>query len=828
MRRMLKTIILLLLSSLALGYTPSYTYNPSWSSPSTGPGKTQGGKPTYQDAMPLGNGALTALAWANLTNGGAGLYIGHQQAMSSHTELFKLAVIQISLTPNPYAAGSYFNQTVDFATGTVSIFLGGSSMQTATALLSIWVDANSDALFVDVSSPSGQTFSLSATVKSVRPSVPTSYTPAFGFCSPIQTQPDVFVDPLPNQIHLHAPRPQTPQEEVFHASGYMRPSRVLSQEGRLPKVGSFQPGSVIIYHRNFDSDGLTVNMTLSQQGIPQLIATTPDWWRDNQFGFVLDGGSGPQLVRSSPSVLTSSSPSSSFQLRFTVLVVQTDTPEDWLADLSARVSTSVPSPKAASDEWWLSFWTRSWIVVNETQTTGDGFAISRMIAITRYTQAIQSRNTIIPIKFNGMAFIAAMEDGALQADSRDWGPSNWWQNTRLPYGSMVLAGDYDLQAVILDYYMNLLKLLGPRTQVYWNHSGMWTTETHHLSGAYDMSDYGCGRPSSNPKYPVNIMESGYLHVDQGGDSGTGEYALMALDYYLWFGSQKYLPLAFAAADYFMGHYAVNSTTGRVVVFPAQVLETYWCDFDTTTQEFVNCCSDDSPTISGMYTLFEKLLQLPPTVSTPAQRAAWSNFFTRPLIPELPVVNGLIVPARILQNGGHNSEGPELYAMHPHRWFTKGREVASGKDISVGVNTHLASGWAKNNNDGWTYGINSAALLGLTNQAAAQVIERANTGPASGYRFPGFSPHFQDFDPSADHFANFMRAAQEMILQSGEDGFDSTTIVLFPSWPCQWDLKAKLWGPLNTTVEIDFSNSKLNSLVVTPSSRANSVKWANCV
>jgi hypothetical protein len=83
---MLKTIILLLLSSLALGYTPSYTYNPSWSSPSTGPGKTQGGKPTYQDAMPLGNGALTALAWANVTNGGAGLYIGHQQAMSSHTE----------------------------------------------------------------------------------------------------------------------------------------------------------------------------------------------------------------------------------------------------------------------------------------------------------------------------------------------------------------------------------------------------------------------------------------------------------------------------------------------------------------------------------------------------------------------------------------------------------------------------------------------------------------------------------------------------------------------------------------------------------------------
>ena len=161
---------------------------------------------------------------------------------------------------------------------------------------------------------------------------------------------------------------------------------------------------------------------------------------------------------------------------------------------------------------------------------------------------------------------------------------------------MMIAGDYDLQAVILDYYMNILKLLGPRTQAYWNHSGMWTTETHHLTGAYDMSDYGCNRPSN---YPVNIMMSGYLHVDQGGDSGTGEYSLMALDYYNWFGSEKYLPLAFAAADYFMGHYSVNSTTGRVVVFPAQVLETYWCDYDTTTQQFTNCCSDDSPTISGM-------------------------------------------------------------------------------------------------------------------------------------------------------------------------------------------------------------------------------------
>jgi hypothetical protein len=312
---------------------------------------------------------------------------------------------------------------------------------------------------------------------------------------------------------------------------------------------------------------------------------------------------------------------------------------------------------------------------------------------------------------------------------------------------------------------------------------------------------------------------------QGGDSGTGEYAIMALDYYLWTGDARYLNLAFQAANYFMGHFQFNATSGRVVEYPAQVLETWWCDYDTNQHAFVNCCSDDSPTISGMIVLFERLLQLPPSVTSAAQRSSWREFSQK--IPELPVADSIIQPARILSSGKHNDEGPELYAMHPHRLFTKGRAVASGTDITVAVNTHLNSAFA-HENSGWNYGVNSAALLGLTNVAAQQVLERASAGPAQGYRYPGFASHYQDFDPSSDHFANMLRAAQEMILQSGEDGFNSTTIVLFPAWPCGWDVRAKLWAPIDTVVEIDYSAGKLNSLLVTPASRASAVKWANCV
>ena len=402
-------------------------------------------------------------------------------------------------------------------------------------------------------------------------------------------------------------------------------------------------------------------MTLSQQGLAQLIATTPEHWVDNQFGFALDGGAGPVLVRISPRIVASAAAAPAFQLRFTVLAVQTDSASDWLAELSARVTASLPAPRAAHVAWWQSFWARSYISVNATAGPGDAFTLSAMYAVTRYTQAIQSRGTLWPIKFNGMAFIAAMDAGNGEADRRDWGPSTWWQNARLPYGAMLLAGDFDLMRVILDYYVNMEKLLGPRTVAYWGHTGMWTTETQHLSGAYDMSDYGCGRPTSNPKYPVSLMESGYLHVDQGGDSGTGEYALMALDYFLWTGDARYLNLAYQSANYFLGHFKLNATSGRVVIFPAQVLETYWCDFDVNSQSFTNCCSDDAPTISGMITLFEKLAQLPASVTTPEQRAAWAAF--TPTIPLLPVdADKVILPARILSTGTHNSEGPGSFCF----------------------------------------------------------------------------------------------------------------------------------------------------------------------
>jgi len=77
-------------------------------------------------------------------------------------------------------------------------------------------------------------------------------------------------------------------------------------------------------------------------------------------------------------------------------------------------------------------------------------------------------------------------------------------------------------------------------------------------------------------------------------------------------------------------------------------------------------------------------------------------------------------------------------------------------------------------------------------------------------------------------AQMNRAVQESLLQTGDDGFENPTIVLFAAWPCDLDVDFKLAAPLATTVEVSFAGGKLVSLVVTPASRASAVKWANCV
>ena len=328
---------------------------------------------------------------------------------------------------------------------------------------------------------------------------------------------------------------------------------------------------------------------------------------------------------------------------------------------------------------------------------------------------------------------------------------------------------------------------------------------------------------------------------------------MILDAYLYTQNatllEEYLPIVTLTIDFFRQHYHNCTTDGKMVVWPTQVLETYWCGptangtyWDTSVTPSCppsNCCVDDMPTVAALHSLLERVLQLPERFTTAVQRVQWVAFSA--ILPKIPLTadGRCLAAAGNVSEGIHNSETPELYSVHPFRVYTKARSITRGVDSSHAMSClHKDAGCGPTcgnarGNSGWNQGVMDAALLGDSEMAWRFVAQRAAQKPAVGYRFIGFAAHYQDSQPSADHFANMNSALNWMLVQPGDDGYTNSTVVLLPAWPCQFSVKFKLAAPGATVVEVDYEgaatgNGALASLVVTPEGRKSNVVFANCV
>jgi len=634
----------------------------------------------------------------------------------------------------------------------------------------------------------------------------------------------------------------------------------FSTFGTMAQPDAFSPdkehSTVQISHRNLDSDQpAAFNDTLEQQGLGSLVEQLQgsDRWRGRHFGMKLGGD---HLALTGVASLASCSPQPTFELVVTTLAAQTSTPEEFEAriqkEYKAQCSHSLSYEKHHA--WWSEFWSRSFITVGtQNQTRGPALAaLNNKYALTRYVQAIQaSGNTWVPIKFNGYMFTTQLPPETTKSGPsfRDWGANNWWQNTRLPYGPMLGAGDFDGYRNVLNYYLQMLDVATARTRLYFNHSGIFFTETKTLFGTFSPSDYGQPASTRNAStIPVYLESNGYIHYDYGGDGGTTEIATMVLDYYEYTGDVeallRYSPIVLEAVEFFRQHYPMrrldSTNTSRMVIFPTQSLETYWCAWENPTgvpwakPDNTNCLSDDHPTVASLHVLLERSLRLlPSSVLPPTQRVHWVDF--QAILPPIPLIeeDGVVrtspyatYPAN---RAIHNSETPELYSVHPFRYFSVGRKELGGRDISPAVqcltNSSRPTCTNGHTNSGWSQGIMDAALLGLSDIAQGMVLGRSSTAPATGYRFSVFAPHEQDYEPSADHYAVMNMALQWMLLQPADDKDQSA--MLFGAWPCDWDVDFKLRAPANTTVEGSFAKGQLVSLTVAPESRKPFVHVMPC-
>lgn len=492
------------------------------------------------------------------------------------------------------------------------------------------------------------------------------------------------------------------------------------------------------------------------------------------------------------------------------------------------------------------------------------FGVSQRYALTRYTSAVQSRRLAgfsLPIKFNGMSFTmqrpwserthsvneSKCHSHALGCvEYREWGPYDYWQNNRLSYWPMIIAGDFDTLRPVFEYFLQMLPFAEARTRSYFQHAGVFWSETKTIFGSFGIDDYGCDHTG----VPRQLLQSTYMRYDYAGNGGGTEVSLMILDSFLWSKNatdlRRYWPIVTKSLNFFIAHYPIRR--GKVQIFPSQALETFQCPLEAGMNEswqngawtgglnVSNCVLNDAPTVAALHSLLEKVLALPSSFGTHDERASWRNYLSA--LPPLPQVGGVLQPYENTATyplKASNSETPQLYSVHPYRLMSVGR---AHRNDSAGAAVNLTPalkastmgqpGWGQN--DGWAQDIMNNALLGRAAEAAQQVLERSAKSSAPGYRFPGFAfgGGLNAHPPAVEQLNNMNSALNLMLIQPKDDGFSVGSAVLFPAWPCEWDVDAKLAGPLNSSVYILWVGGKLLHYEVEPPSRTSAFEFVRCV
>lgn len=373
--------------------------------------------------------------------------------------------------------------------------------------------------------------------------------------------------------------------------------------------------------------------------------------------------------------------------------------------------------------------------------------LNTQYAYTRFINAVQGGGGVdAPIPFNGMLMMNQVgANGPSDVDYRQWGPNHWFQNTRFPYQTMLPAGDVEGMRVVLDWVSGFIPLASARTNLLLpGEAGIFFTETVTSFGLYQGGEYGCDAAKNRPAaYPEWLEgpggEGGWVRYDFGGN-GLAEAGLMAIDYF-WHtldleNSARYIPFATAYADFYGSHYPNRTADGKLMIWPSQVLESWWCEWPGSpgvNWDPTKCSQNDLPNVAALRSLVLRLLQLPGALLTPAQRTRYQALAA--ILPDLPLdADGTYgVAMRVSEDAGHNSEGPWLYATHPFRLNTVGAAVAStAVDLSASRATYRKQGWFQSN-QGWSYGTINTALLGYSAQAYAMVLDRARQAPPGGYR-----------------------------------------------------------------------------------------------
>ena len=691
-------------------------------------------------SMPVGNGDIGANVWVE-PNGDLVFYISKTDAWSEMGRLLKLGRVRVSITPRPLITNK-FAQELRLEEGVVHIDFG-------LAKIKFWVDANNPVIQTDITSST-------------------------------QVQVKVVYENW--------------RKETFSVNGaegesaWGKGERLASNDclatisQGADVISENDRKSIITYHRNRQS---IFEQNLLTQSLTHAVAYPSDPLLHRNFGVLIRGNG---LQNRDDTTLVSGAVSHRFSISVFPYCRQ-GAVGDWVRLVKKQASVIETKPilsrVTAHKEWWRKFWDRSYIYISAKEPVQDeqAFIVTRGYILQRFINACGGRGHS-PIKFNGSIFNVDTYGSSeshkdKDADFRLWGGCYWWQNTRLPYWSMLLSGDFDFFRSLFNMYMEALPLRIAATKKYYDHAGAFFPETMNFWGTYADVDYGCQRDSLPDGYVKNPYVRYYWQ------NGL-ELSLMMADYYEFtksgaFAKDTLLPFASQILTFFAQHWKKDHN-GKIRFDPAMSLETF--------QTAVN----PLPEIVGIRVVAEKLLKLPYISSR--QRKEWTALIKT--LPEVPLrLNGndtLLAPAQVYSNKA-NSENPELYAVFPYRVFGVGKP-----DLPLALRTFNAR--AHKENGGWQQNSIQAACLGLTGEAKAMVVKSFSRWNKE-MRFPAFWGPNYDWTPDQDHGSVAMNALQRMLLQ-----YEDNKVLLLPAWPREWDVRFRLAGPDKKIYEGIVENGKL--------------------
>lgn len=643
------------------------------------------------ESMPCGGGDIGLNVWVE--KGEILFYLSRSGTFDENNAMLKQGRVRLNLSPNPFS-GKDFVQVLKLEEGRVKVSGRGTQV-------TLWVDVFRPVVHVDVKS--GRAIDALVTYENWR-----------------------YEDYIP-------------VAKEFRSNSFKFPPKNIEVKTRKDIV-EFRGNEVVFYHHNRSDIDNVFDITVRQQGMESVKEQMHNPLKGLCFGGSISGsGMVPAGVVDGKYIntnyrgwkLKSLSPQRSFKMEITLHTAQSKSISQWhsgLAKIKAEAKFNAKTSERKTIDWWRQFWKRSYICI-DGNASDTKWQAGRNYQLFRYMLGCNAYGDY-PTKFNGglFTFDPVFTDSTNQGtpDHRNWGGGLMTaQNQRLVYYPMFKSGDLDMIKPQFDFYLRSLKNAELRSEVYWKHKGACFTEQIENFGLPNLAEYSWKHPA---EFDKGIEYNAWLEYSW---ETVLEFCYMMLDTERYEGRNisSYIPFIESCLTFFDEHYQMLAKQrsakiwdgdGHYVFYPSSAAETYKMAYNSTTF------------ISALKVVLERMVELPSSYLTEAQRERWALMLKR--IPSIPtrVLDGkkMLAPAEAWARI-QNTETPQLYPVYP--WGLYG---VDRPELDVARNTYLYDPFCVKNHhhESWAQAAIFAARLGLTDEARKYTLLKLQDGRL---RFPSF-------------------------------------------------------------------------------------------